>query len=437
MSEVLRGGTVVTGSDEAGQYAGYKADLLISEGKIAGLLPPGDSVASAKEFNVAGLWLVPGFVQAHTHLIQTLFRGMADDLALLDWLESRIWPLESAHDEESAYWSARLGLTEMLLGGTTAILDMASVRHTDAVFQAAKEAGIHAHIGKAMMDRENNAGLSETADISLQTSCDLRDRWHGKGRLRYAFAPRFVPSCTETLLVETVAAARSTGCLIHSHASENLDEVQLVRSLTSMDNVAYLDSIGMTGSDVVLAHCIHLTADEIRLLAQTKTAVAHCPGSNFKLGSGIAPIPALLDAGAVCVIGSDGAPCNNRMDMFAEMRLAALIQKPLHGVLALPAEALLNMATRQGAAVLGTGGGDIIVGATADLIALEPAMPHSLGGGSPAGSLIYAQTPANVRHVWVEGEQLVENGAVCGWNWADTLRGCTAALSRVRQRVGL
>jgi len=224
---------------------------------------------------------------------------------------------------------------------------------------------------------------------------------------------------------------------MHSHASENLDEVQLVRSLTSMDNVAYLDSIGMTGPDVVLAHCIHLTADERRLLAQTKTAVAHCPGSNFKLGSGIAPIPALLDAGAVCVIGSDGAPCNNRMDMFAEMRLASLMQKPLHGALALPAEALLNMATRQGAGVLGTGGGDIVVGATADLIALEPAMPHSLGGGSPAGALVYAQTPANVRHVWVEGEQLVENGAVSGWNWADTVRGCTAALSRVRQRVGL
>lgn len=437
MSQVLRGGTVVTNSDESGQYAGYQADILISDGKIAAVLPPGHSVDGAEDLDVTGLWLVPGFVQAHTHLIQTLFRGMADDLALLDWLRNRIWPLESAHDEESAYWSARLGLTEMLLGGTTAILDMASVRHTDAVFQAAKEAGIHAHIGKAMMDRENEAGLSESTDVSLQTSCDLRDRWHGKGRLRYAFAPRFVPSCTETLLTETVAAARSSGCLIHSHASENLSEVELVRSLTSMDNVTYLDSIGMTGPDVVLAHCIHLTTDELSLLAQTQTAIAHCPGSNFKLASGIAPIPALLDAGAICVIGSDGAPCNNRMDMFAEMRLAALMQKPVHGASALPAEALLNMATRQGANVLGTGGGDIIAGATADIIALDPVMPHSLGGGSPAGSLVYAQTPANVRHVWVEGDRVVENGDVCAWSWADTVQGCAASLSRVRLRVGL
>jgi len=437
MSKVLRGGTIVTGSNEAGQYAGHKADLLISDGKIAAVLPPGDPAVGAKDLDVSGMWLVPGFVQAHTHLIQTLFRGMADDLALLDWLRSRIWPLESAHDEESAYWSARLGLTEMLLGGTTAILDMASVRHTDAVFQAAQEAGIRAHIGKAMMDRENEAGLSETTDVSLQTSCDLRDQWHGKGHLRYAFAPRFVPSCTEALLTETVAAARSSDCLIHSHASENQMEVELVRSLTAMDNVAYLDSIGMTGPDVVLAHCIHLTADELRILTETRTAIAHCPGSNFKLASGIAPIPDLLAAGAVCVIGSDGAPCNNRMDMFAEMRLAALIQKPEHGASTLPAEAILNMATRQGASVLKTGGGDLIVGASADIIAIDPAMPHSLGGGSPAGSLVYAQTPSNVRHVWVGGDPVVVDGDVCGWDWSDTVQGCRAALKRVRQRVGL
>ena len=146
MSQILRGGRVVTRTSSEGAYTGFDADIHIIDGRVEGILRPGTRVDGATSRDVSGLWLTPGFVQAHTHLVQALFRGMADDLALLDWLRTRIWPLESAHDEESAYWSARLGLTEMLLGGTTAILDMASVRHTGAIFQAAQECGIHAHI---------------------------------------------------------------------------------------------------------------------------------------------------------------------------------------------------------------------------------------------------------------------------------------------------
>ncbi len=146
------------------------------------------------------------------------------------------------------------------------------------------------------MDRDNEAGLGETTEQALRTSADLAERWHGRGRIRYAFSPRFVPSCSETLLRETVALARARGALLHTHASENLDEVALVRELTGMDNVRYLDSLGFTGPDVVLAHCIHLTHDERALLARTRTTVAHCPSSNVKLGSGICPVPELLAA---------------------------------------------------------------------------------------------------------------------------------------------
>src|SRR5439155_897378 len=142
-------------------------------------------------------------------LVQTLFRGLADDLPLLDWLRTRIWPLERAHDRDSVYASARLGITELLLGGTTAVLDMATVHHTDAVFQAAEEAGIRLWCGKAMMDRDNEAGLSEPTAISLASACDLADRWHGRGLLRYAFAPRFVPSCTDELLRGVAREARA------------------------------------------------------------------------------------------------------------------------------------------------------------------------------------------------------------------------------------
>jgi 5-methylthioadenosine/S-adenosylhomocysteine deaminase len=437
METVLRGGKVLSGKTGTLERLDRYADVHLKEGHVAALLEPGTHVSGAIDCDVSNMWLVPGFVQGHTHLVQTLFRGMADDLALLDWLRTRIWPLEAAHDEESTYWSARLGLTEMLLGGTTAILDMASVAHTDSIFQAAEEIGIRAYIGKAMMDRENEAGLSEATEHSLRTSCDLRDRWHKKGRLRYAFAPRFVPSCTEELLTQTVQEARKYGCLLHSHASENKDEVELVRSMTGMDNIVYLDSIGFSGSDVVLAHCIHLTAEEVSILQRTQTVTAHCPGSNFKLGSGVAEIPELLAAGVPVILGSDGAPCNNRMDIFAEMRLAALMQKPRLGPASIQAEQVLQMATSAGAKALGINGGEISPGKVADIVAIDPNQAHSWGQGSPAGAIVYACTPANVRHVWIEGQQIVSDGSLAGWSLDETLSGCKESLARVRKRAQL
>ena len=437
MEQILRGGRIVSHSGLTPSYLGYDADIVIRDGLIQTVVQPGTIVPNTRDVDVSGLWLLPGFAQVHTHLVQTLFRGMADDLELLQWLRQRIWPLEAAHDDESAYWSARIGLTEMLLGGTTAILDMASVNHTDSIFQAAQECGMRAHIGKAMMDLPNEAGLSENTDSSIQSSCDLRDKWHNKGRLRYAFAPRFVPSCSPELLKETAHEARTAGCLIHSHASENLDEVELVRSMTGKENVEYLDSIGMMGPDVVLAHCIHLTATEIELLASTQTAVAHCPGSNLKLGSGLADTPQLLSKGIRIGLGSDGAPCNNRMDIFAEMRLAALMQKPRFGASAIKAHEVLDMATRAGADVLKTLAGDIKPGSPADIIALDPNQINSLGIGSAAGSIVYAMTPANVRHVWIDGDHIVRSGELICWDLEETVREGVRAAQAVQERAGL
>lgn len=413
-------------------------DLLISDGLIEAFLPhnspphPGATV-----IELAGRWLVPGFVQAHIHLVQTLFRGLADDLALLDWLRQRIWPLERAHDPESIYWSARLGITELLLGGTTAVLDMATVHHTDSVFQAAGEAGIRASIGNAMMDRDNEAGLGTTTDAALAEAERLRARWHGEGNLAFSYAPRFVPSCSEPLLRETVALARQHGCQIHTHASENRDEVEMVKRMTGRDNVRYLHDIGMTGPDVVLAHCIHLTEAEIDILAKTNTTLTHCPGSNCKLASGLARVPELRARGIRWALGADGAPCNNRMDIFAEMRLAALLQKPRLGAETMTATEVLRMATTDGATALGLNAGSIEVGRQADLVVLDPDLPHSLGGGDPRSAIVYAMTPANVTDVFIGGKRVVQDRAVVGWSTAETVTQSKAALVRVRQRAGL
>lgn len=429
------GATLITCDDDDRVVAG---SLHVVDGRIAGIYPPSAPVPpGARVVPAHGRWILPGFVQTHVHLVQTLFRGLADDLALLDWLRERIWPLERAHDPDSVYWSARLGLTELLLGGTTALLDMATVHHTSSVFHAASECGVRAFIGKAMMDRDNEAGLSEPTDGALEGAVALRDRWHGRGRLRYAFAPRFVPSCTETLLRETVVAARERGCLLHTHASENTDEVRLVRQLTGRENVVYLDDLGFSGPDVVLAHCIHLSEEERERLARRDTTVAHCPSSNLKLGSGIAPIPDLLARGVRCTLGADGAACNNRLDAFTEMRLAALIQKPLAGPRAMPANRVLRMATRDGARALGIEAGELAPGRLADLVAVDPKVSCGWGGGDPRSALVYALTPAAVREVWIGGEQVVDDGRVLCWDGAETVERAGAALARVRARAGL
>lgn len=398
--------------------------------EVGGEPYPGDTVVDCR-----GRWIAPGFVQPHIHLVQTLFRGLADDLALMDWLSGRIWPLERAHDVDSVYASARLGVSELLLGGTTSILDMATVSHTDAVFQAAAEAGMRLWCGAAMMDRDNVAGLGTTTDVAMRTANDLADRWHGRGLASYAYAPRFVPSCSDALLDAVAAEARRRGCLVHSHASENRDEVALVRELTGQDNIHHLHAHGLSGPDVVLAHCIHLSESEVESLALTRTRVAHCPSSNQKLASGLCAVPELLARGVHVALAADGAPCNNRLDAFAEMRLAALLQSTRLGAGALPAPIVLQMATAGGAQALGFPGGVLAPGKVADLVVLDPDVIWS--GGDPASTVVYTMDSRSVRQTWVAGKKVAEDGRVLAWDSAETSKLCRASLERVRGRAGV
>lgn len=426
---VLRGARVLTCDPH---HTVLDADVAISGGRITAV---GRGLMGAHVVDLSGLWLLPGFVQTHIHLVQTLFRGLADDLELLDWLSTRIWPLERAHDEASTRASARLGIHELLRGGTTTILDMATVHHTDAVFQAADELGLRLWCGKAQMDRDNEAGLGEPTDVSLRSACDLADRWHGHGRLRYAFAPRFVPSCTDELLRDCAIEARRRGALVHTHASENRGEVELVRALTGRDNVVHLHHLGLSGPDVALAHCIHLTDAEERLLADTGTRLLHCPSSNYKLASGTARIPELLARGVHVSLGADGAPCNNRLDAFAEMRLAALIQKPRVGPTALRAGQVLHMATAWGAEALGLDAGVVAPGKLADLVAVDPTELWS--GGDEVSAVVYTLDPRAVRHVWIGGDPVVVEGVALGLDRRELAEECAGALARVRARAGV
>ncbi|CAG1770011.1 partial Guanine deaminase, partial [uncultured bacterium] len=219
--------------------------------------------------DVPDLIAVPGFVQTHVHLCQTLFRGHAEDVELLDWLQGRIFPFEAAHSPSSMYASARIGLAELIRSGTTTIMDMGSVHHEEDVVRAVTESGIRAFLGKALMDvNEMYPPLRESTDAAITSAQRQAEQWHGSanGRIRYAVAPRFILSCTDPLLTEAHAMTRAfPGMLFHTHASENRHELDAVRKRCGMENVEYFDALGILNHVTCLAHCIWLNDHEVDL----------------------------------------------------------------------------------------------------------------------------------------------------------------------------
>jgi 5-methylthioadenosine/S-adenosylhomocysteine deaminase len=412
MSSILiRNGTLIT-MDTANTIV--RGDLLIRDERIAEI--GGTGQAADTVIDAGGCAVIPGFVQTHIHLCQTLFRGAADDLALIDWLKQRVWPMEAAHSAASIKASARLGIAELIKGGTTCALTMETVNHTGEVFKVVEETGFRATVGKCMMDKGDEVprALQEQTADSIDESLALLEEWHGKanGRIRYCFAPRFAVSCTRELLEKVAQLARARGVMIHTHASENTKECEMVEQETGLRNIAYLDSLGLSGRHVALAHCVHLSDEEIEILRTTQTNVAHCPSSNLKLGSGIAPIVKLLEQGVSVSLGADGAACNNRLDMFTEMRTAALLQKALHGPEVLPATRALRMATIDGAKALGLDAeiGSIEVGKRADLALVRLDGLHSTPVEDVVSAVVYSAQPDDVGTVLIDGEFVLRDG---------------------------
>lgn len=407
-SLLVRGGTVVTMNPKREIV---RADILIRNDRIAAIGTVEEPVGQV--IDAAGKIVIPGLVQSHVHLCQALFRNLADDLALLDWLRKRIWPLEAAHNEDSIRLSAQLGLIELIRAGTTAILDMGTVHHTGSIFEEIERSGIRAISGKCMMDRSTDvpAGLRESLRMSLDESLHLYQRWDGSagGRIGYAFAPRFGVSCTEELLREVGRRSSQQRIIVHSHASENPKEVEVIRRFFGRDNVEVFAETGCMDYHLCLAHCIWVSESELELMARHGVHVLHCPASNLKLGSGIAPIPEMLQRGIPVSLGSDGAPCNNNLDLFQEMRLAALIQKPRLGPQALPAEQVFEMATLGGAQALGLEEqvGSIEVGKKADLAILDLERAHALPAQNVYSQLVYSAHSSDVTHTLVDGRILM------------------------------
>ena len=413
MSEVIfRGGTILTVDGESRVLDG---DVACRDGllvQVGGAYTP--QTGDYQIIDAGGCAVLPGLVQSHVHMCQTLARGRAENLELLDWLTRVVWPYEAALGRDDVAASARLACVELLSGGTTAILDMGTLRHTDALFEAARDSGLRATIGKAMMDDPScPAGLRETTAESLAESARLLRDWHGRdgGRLRYAYAPRFVLSCTDDLLRETARQARAAGVRVHTHASENRDEVAEVVRRRGADNVVHLHRLGLSGRDVCLAHCVWLSDEERGVLRETGTHLLHCPSSNLKLGSGIAPVPELLAEGVSVSLGADGAPCNNNLDGFLEMRLAGLIHRPRRGPRAMPSAEVVRMATMGGAAALGLESeiGSLEVGKRADVISVDLRGAHVVPTADPYAAIVFACRSTDVVDVVVDGRVVVRD----------------------------
>lgn len=437
-SILIKGGAIITLDADDRIMTG---DVLIRNGRIVSV---GETMEGADEvIDARGSVVLPGFVQTHIHLCQTLFRGAADDLPLIDWLKRRVWPLEAAHTPASVRASARLGIAEMIKGGTTSALTMETVNHTAAVFRVVEETGFRATVGKCMMDAGDDVPveLFERTDDSIRESLALVEEWHGRagGRVRACFAPRFAVSCTRGLLEQVARLSRERGVLVHTHASENRTEIEMVERATGKRNIEYLSSLGLAAPHVALAHCVHLNGEELDILAQTGTHVLHCPSSNLKLGSGIAPVVEMLARGVSVSLGADGAPCNNRLDMFTEMRTAALLQKVTHGADALPARRMLRMATIDGARALGLEQetGTIETGKRADLIIVALDRLHLTPRPDIVSALVYAAQATDVTTVIIDGQIIMRDRELMTMSEREVIAEAIVQAKHLFQRASL
>jgi len=361
--------------------------------------------------------LMPGQVGAHIHSVQSLGRGIADDTELLDWLFDYILPMEATLTADEMEVAAKLGYLELIESGTTTAIDHLSVAHADRAFEAAGEMGIRGRLGKVLMDQRSPEGLCEDTDEALAETERLIREYHGAhdGRIRYAVTPRFAVSCTEACLRGSREIADAyEDVRIHTHASENKSEIATVEDDTGMGNIHWLDEVGLTGEDVVLAHCVWTDESEREVLAETGTHVTHCPSSNMKLASGIAPIPEYLDRGINVALGNDGPPCNNTLDPFTEMRQASLLGKvDCLDPTVTPANTLFEMATINGARAAGFDRvGKLREGWRADIIGLTTDVTRATPLHDVLSHLVYGARASDVQFTMVDGEVLMREGEV-------------------------
>jgi 5-methylthioadenosine/S-adenosylhomocysteine deaminase len=384
-----------------------RADVVVDSdsGTIEAVGDPADVPAADERLDAEDSLVIPGLVNAHTHVAMTLFRGNADDKQLDAWLREDIWPVEAALRGEDVAAGTRLGIAEMIRSGTTAFGDM--YFFMPEVADVVAETGVRARLGHGCI----TAGKEEAAaHEEFRTGLEFAREYDGTadGRVRTMFTPHSLTTVAEPFYREYVPEAREAGIPVHFHANETENEVEPIVDERGERPLAYADDLGLLAKDSFLAHGVHVDNREIELLAERGTAVVHCPASNMKLASGMAPVQAMLDAGVAVGLGTDGAASNNDLDMFDEMRDAAMLGKlAADDATAVPAPAVVRMATRGSARALGFESGRIEPGANADLAVVDLDSPHLTPRHDLVSHLAYAARGSDVRHTVCDGTVLM------------------------------
>ena len=388
------------------------ADIVVEDDKIAfvGRVVNGnvlaDHVKNIKIIDGKGKLAVPGLINAHTHASMTLLRSFADDKKLMDWLNEDIWPIEAKMGREDIYIGAALAAVEMIRSGTTAFADMYGPC-MDEVAKVVDESGLRGVLSQGLI------GIFD-GDKRLQSNIELFKEFNNtsEGRVKIMFGPHAIYTCPTDYLIKIANAASELGAEIHMHMNETLDEINGCIKEYGKRPFEVVNETGLFDQGTLAAHCVHLSDEEIEIIKEKKIRVAHNPGSNMKLASGIAPIPKLLDEGVVVALGTDGASSNNNLDMLEEVRLAALLHKVnTLDPLAIPAAEALKLGTENGAKALGLKDvGRIEKGYKADIVLYDMKNAEWQPRYNPISLLVYSANSSSVDTVIVDGKVLMEHG---------------------------
>jgi 5-methylthioadenosine/S-adenosylhomocysteine deaminase len=380
------------------------ADVLVDDsGEIVAV---GPDLSGDEELDARGCLVVPGLVNAHTHAAMTLLRGYADDKPLRRWLEEDVWPVEAELEPADVRAGTDLAAVEMVRNGVTTFADM--YFHVPEVVASVEASGMRALVGYGVVTAGKGG---EAAHADLEQSVDVAREFAGAadGRVRTAVMPHALTTVSEEILREAAREAADLGVPLHYHANETESDVAPLLQDHGVRPLAFADDCGLLG-DAFLAHCVHVDESEVDLLAATGTGVVHCPASNMKLASGMAPVQRLLDAGVPVALGTDGAASNNDLDVFDEVRDAAMLGKlAADDAAAVTADDAVRMATAGGADVLGVDAGRIEPGRKADLAVVDFEAAHLTPEHDAVSHLAYAVRGSDVRHTVCDGRVLMRD----------------------------
>lgn len=428
---VINGATVVTMNDDRDVYRpGYigidgRKIITVSDAPLEGAQWEG-----SRKIDATDCIAIPGLINCHTHAGMTTMRGVADDMPLMDWLRTKIWPMEARMTSEDVYWGTKLAALEMIRGGVTCFNDM--YWHSDQAAKACDETGIRAVLSGVLI------ATQEDPEGQMDRAVDIVTEWKRKNheRIRFFFGPHALYTCPPAYLERVIAHAEGLSTGIHIHISETEEEVEECKKhFSGKSPVEVLKEVGLFSVPTIAAHCIHLSPRDMDIMASENVSASHNPSSNMKLASGVMPVQKLLQRKVNVALGTDSAASNNNLSILTEMRMASLLQKiDTRDPSALPASRVLDLATRNGAVAVGMAGklGQLVPRFEADIVLIRKNRLHSSPPTDPVSHLVYSLRPDDVETVLIGGSAVLENGEFINMDVEEVVARSEEIVQRIR-----